>query len=104
MRIRSFLAAGFLAVGVTSLGVAALAGSARADGGSFHGATISGHQCDSTEWHFVITQVDGTAPSSITVSWSNGTSSVLGLSSLTGKTAHYRTTAHLGDGVTVTGA
>ena len=107
MRVRSFVAAGLLAVGVASLGVAALAGSAQAGqsgDGSFHSATISGHGCDSTEWHFVINQIDGTAPSSITVSWSNGTSSVVGLSSLTGPTAHYSTTAHLGDGVTATGA
>jgi hypothetical protein len=107
VRVRSFLAAGMLAVGLASLGAAALAGSAGANSGgdgSFHTATISGHDCNSTQWQFVITQIDGTAPGSITVSWSNGTSSVVGLSSTSGSVAHYRTTQHLTDGVTVVGA
>jgi LPXTG-motif cell wall-anchored protein len=107
VRLRTFLAASALAVGAVSLGAGFIAGAASAtqnSGGSFHTATLSGHECNSTQWQFVITQIDGTAPSSITVSWSNGTSSTVGLSGQTGSTAHYITSAHLGDGVKPVGA
>jgi hypothetical protein len=60
-----------------------------------------------TEWGFVITQVSTNpsgVPPTITVFWSNGTSTVVGLTSVTGDVAHYVTTLHLNDGVIVTDA
>ena len=35
---------------------------------------LTDHECDSTEWHFVINQIDSAAkaPKSITVTWANG--------------------------------
>ena len=104
--IRRFLSAGFLAVGLVLLGLAAF-GTSTANAQeivTIHASTLTDHASSSTEWHFVITQVEGTPPASITVQWSNGTSSVLPLAKLTGGTAHYSTTQHLGDGVTVVGA
>jgi hypothetical protein len=58
---------------------------------------LTSHECDSTEWHFVITQIAtaGDAPASITVTWSNGDSEVVPLAKYTGKTAHYVTTSNL---------
>ena len=42
---------------------------------------LTDHECDSTEWHFVITQIDTAAhaPANITVTWSNGDSEVVPL-------------------------
>lgn len=66
---------------------------------------IDSHEIDTTEWHFVINQTtDAQAPGSITVSWSNGTTTTVFLDKVTGGVAHYTTTDHLGDGVVVTGA
>ncbi|HEX9679038.1 MAG TPA: hypothetical protein VGA08_00235 [Candidatus Saccharimonadales bacterium] len=62
---------------------------------------LNDHECDSSEWHFVITQIEDQAhaPSSITVDFSGGDSEVVLLDSFTGKTAHYTTTSHLGETV-----
>lgn len=58
---------------------------------------INDHECDSTEWHFVITQVDteADAPASITVTYTDSTVQVIDLSAFTGHTAHYSTTDNL---------
>ena len=63
---------------------------------------LSDHECDSSEWHFVITQVDdeANAPASITVTWANGQSASVPLDKVTGGTAHYATTQHLDSTVT----
>ncbi len=60
------------------------------------------HECDTTEWHFVITSVvdAASAPSSIHVTWGNGTSADVPLDKVTGKTAHYAANAHLDSNVT----
>ena len=58
---------------------------------------LTDHECDATEWHFVITQVDtqAHAPASITVSWANGDTEEVPLDKYTGKVAHYVTTSNL---------
>jgi hypothetical protein len=55
------------------------------------------HECDATEWHFVINQVDtaANAPASIFVTWANGATEDVPLDKYTGKVAHYVTTANL---------
>ena len=71
-------------------------------GGHGQGTTITAkaltdHECDSTEWHFVINQIDSEAkaPQSITVKWANGNTEVVPLSKFTGGVAHYATTSNL---------
>jgi len=63
---------------------------------------LGDHSCDSTEWHFVITQISDAslAPSSISVSWENGSSADIALSKFTGGTAHYSTGSNLDSPVT----
>ncbi len=58
---------------------------------------LTDHECDSTEWHFVITQIESeaSAPSSIHVVWANGVSADIPLDKFTGGTAHYATTVNL---------
>jgi outer membrane biosynthesis protein TonB len=58
---------------------------------------LTDHECNSTEWHFVITQVEpeANAPASIEVEWANGNTETVPLDKFTGKTAHYRTTSNL---------
>src|SRR5688572_7733702 len=59
-------------------------------------STLTDHECNSGEWHFVITQLnEGQAPAAISVTWSNGSTSTVMLDKVTGKTAHYTTTGHL---------
>ena len=55
------------------------------------------HECDSTELHFVINQVqdEGSAPPSIHVTWANGAEADVARGAFTGKVAHYTTTLHL---------
>ena len=55
------------------------------------------HDCDDTQWHFVITQVDteADAPATIHVTWANGNSDDVTLGKFTGGVAHYSTTANL---------
>jgi len=71
-------------------------------GGHGQGTTITAkaltdHECDSTEWHFVINQIDSEAkaPQSITVKRANGNTEVVPLSKFTGGVAHYATTSNL---------
>ena len=64
-------------------------------------SSLTDHDCDSSEWHFVITQIDDevNAPASITVKFSGGATVVVGLEKFTGGVAHYTTTQHLGETV-----
>jgi hypothetical protein len=66
-------------------------------GETIEAKALTDHDCNSDEWHFVITQVEpeANAPQSITVKWANGDSETVLLDEVTGKTAHYRTTSHL---------
>lgn len=63
---------------------------------------LSDHECDDSEWHFVITQVEseGQAPASIFVTWANGANEDVPLDAFTGGVAHYATTSNLGSPVT----
>ena len=65
-------------------------------------STLTDHECDSTEWHFVINQIDqeSDAPASIHVTWSNGQEEDVPLSAFTGGVAHYTTTSNLDSTVT----
>lgn len=58
---------------------------------------LSDHECDSTEWHFIINRVSpaSNAPASISVSFANGDTVTAPLEGVTGKAAHYTTTADL---------
>ncbi len=58
---------------------------------------LTSHECNATQWQFVITQIDteADAPASITVTFANGDVVTVALSSFTGGTAHYITTSDL---------
>jgi len=60
------------------------------------------HECNSSEWHFVITQIGshGQAPATIKVKWANGAQEVISKGKYTGKTAHYTTYSNLNSSVT----
>ncbi len=64
---------------------------------TIYAKALTDHECNSTEWHFVITQVPFVflAPSYIHVTWANGASQNVSRGAFTGKTAHYTTTAYL---------
>jgi hypothetical protein len=59
--------------------------------------SLTDHGCDSTEWHFIINQIDeeANAPTSITVKWANGQTEVVPLDKFTGGAAHYATDSNL---------
>ena len=63
---------------------------------------LTDHECNSTEWHFVINQVDSeaNAPASITVTFSGGDVLEVPLDKFTGGVAHYATTQNLDEAVT----
>ncbi len=63
---------------------------------------LNDHECNDSEWHFVITQVseESLAPGSINVSWANGAGETVPLDKFTGGTAHYSTSSNLGSTVT----
>jgi hypothetical protein len=63
---------------------------------------LTDHGCDSTEWHFVINQIDSeaNAPASITVTWANGQTATIPREKFTGGVAHYSTTLYLDSTVT----
>ena len=63
---------------------------------------LTDHGCNTSEWHFVITQIDeeSNAPGSIDVTWANGNSASVPLDKFTGGVAHYSTTANLDSTVT----
>jgi hypothetical protein len=60
-------------------------------------ASLTDHDCDDSEWHFIINQIDkaADAPASITVTWANGDVEVVPLDKFTGGAAHYTTTLNL---------
>jgi len=70
---------------------------AQAQGKDITAKALTDHECDATEWHFVITRVDiaANAPASITVKWANGDSEEVPLDKFTGGVAHYVTTSNL---------
>jgi hypothetical protein len=74
---------------------------AQEDTQSITAKALTDHGCNSTEWHFVITQIDdeANAPESITVVWANSESEVVDLANFTGGVAHYVTTSNLGSTV-----
>lgn len=98
--------AGFVALEVA--GTLAGVSDAEEGGGSFtadlcaddpckiiHAEGLENYRCNEAEWDLVITNVDTeTAPRSIHVTWSEGDASV-GLHSMRGHTAHYRTSSYL---------
>jgi hypothetical protein len=99
MRKRTLFAASILTVFVLLLAtVTAFAGDTK----TIHAKALSDHECNSTEWHFVINQIDeeAHAPSSIHVEWANGASADVSLDKFTGGVAHYVTTANLDSTVT----
>lgn len=53
--------------------------------------SLGNHQCDSSEWHFIITQVSDPqlAPSSVHIVWANGNEADVPLDGVTGQAAHY---------------
>jgi hypothetical protein len=63
---------------------------------------LTDHECNTTQWQFVITQIDvqADAPASVHVIWDNGASADVPLFSYTGQTAHYITTSNLSSLVT----
>ncbi len=70
--------------------------------GSDQCKALLGHECNDTEWHFVINQVDAKAdaPATIHVMWANGNSADVALAKITGGVAHYVTTDNLDTVVT----
>jgi hypothetical protein len=58
---------------------------------------LTSHDCDDTEWHFIITGIkDGiTAPTTIHVTWSNGAVEDVPLDGVNGQAASYTTTSNL---------
>jgi hypothetical protein len=89
------LAAAFFLMSSGSGGNLAYAGGH--EQGTITAKALTDHECDSTEWHFVINQIDSEAkaPQSITVKWANGSTEVVPLSKFTGGVAHYATTSNL---------
>ena len=83
-------------VGVGSAG-AAFATSNSTSSINVNPGSLSDHECNSSEWHFVITQVasEEQAPASISVSFDNGKTISVSLDKVTGGTAHYATTQYL---------
>jgi hypothetical protein len=96
--------AGF-AVVLLQLGLAQSGGVANAQTTktiSVNQGSLTNHECNATEWHFVITQIDteADAPLFIHVTWANGASEDVPLDNFTGGVAHYVTTANLDSTVT----
>ena len=60
-------------------------------------STLTDHGCDSEEWHFIINQLESNdlAPEKIYVTWENGASEEVLLSSVNLSTAHYYTSLNL---------
>lgn len=105
-RSKFFLWMMFLVVLVLGLVTAGAAAASNTNGGgsktiNVKESSLTNHECNSTEWHFVINQI-GTAdqaPAYIWVTWYQpGPLYYVGqvwLSTFTGGVAHYRTTNHL---------
>ncbi len=105
--MRNAFYAGLLVLGAAALCLIALAPTDVGYAGVLTGQTIyakalTDHECSSSEWEFVITQIDteAHAPDSISVTWANGQTATVPVKlfsgkKLTGGTAHYVTTANL---------
>ena len=68
-----------------------------------HAKALDDYDCDDSEWHFVITQIESLeqVPPYITVTWANGETEQVDFDGkYTGKTAHYVTTKYLDSRVT----
>jgi hypothetical protein len=93
---------GFVAlVAYATVGVGGAAAQA-ADTKEISAKALTDHECEDTEWHFVITQVDSAdhAPAAIHVTWANGDSADVPLAMFTGGVAHYTTMDNLDSTVT----
>src|SRR5437879_827439 len=102
MKLRSLLTMFILAM-ILALPVAtALAAGAVDETVVIYAKALTSHECNSSEWHFVITDVDSEAqaPASILVYWANGASETVALSKYVGKVAHYTTYSNLNSTVT----
>lgn len=66
-------------------------------GKQIHAKGMDDHGCEPDEWHLVITHVDQDhpAPGHIHVAWQDGTEQRIELGRVTGRVAHYVTTAEL---------
>jgi len=65
--------------------------------------SLSDHECNSDEWHFLINQIDEnkTKPASIDVTWFNGNTETIKIGlPITNTVAHYRTSKNLDSTVT----
>jgi hypothetical protein len=68
-----------------------------------HSGSLRDHECNSSEWHFVINQIaeDALKPASIHVTWANGAQEDVPLGSpFQSNVAHYTTTSNLSSPVT----
>lgn len=83
--------AGLLFFGATT------APAAHATGNTIEAKSLSGYDCNNSEWHFVINGLGDTskAPASIKVTFTNNTSVDVALEKVTGKTAHYTLKSNL---------
>ena len=92
-----------LMLSVLSTGILQVAPVYATDTQSITAKALIEHECDSTEWHFIINQIDDEedAPASITVQWANDSSETVTLGELTpGGAAHYTTMSNLTSTVT----
>jgi hypothetical protein len=108
-RFLSFLAGAFLMIagglmfGISTASAAPPSHSpanvslAAADSMQISAKALTDHECNDSEWHFVITQVnaESNAPASITVTFADGASVAVPLTKFTGKVAHYTYVGHL---------
>ncbi|HEV3000820.1 MAG TPA: S8 family serine peptidase [Solirubrobacteraceae bacterium] len=63
-------------------------------------ATRDGVKCSSSAWELALTKAGADAPSSVAVTWADGSRALVGLSSTSGNTATYRTADHLQSALT----
>ena len=98
MKRQGFAALSFL-VGLVLVFASFVPAQAQTDGlMEISAKALGDHECDGSEWHFVITQVESesVAPGSIHVVWANGGSEdVPRDDKFTGGVAHYTTTSNL---------
>jgi hypothetical protein len=87
---------GLAAVFLLTFGIGG-ASVAQAQGTTISAKALNDHGCSSSEWAFVINQInaEANAPASITVQWANGATEVVPLTMFTGKVGHYVTTSNL---------
>ena len=69
-------------------------------------ASLSDHECNDSEWHFVINQIPDECehPASIHVYWSNGEDAIVPLEKSSGDVAHYTSNLYLSPSIKVTNA